>query len=356
MLGAIVLTAALMLGGIASTSPAVGPRHLVATAAALDVHVDRRIELFSVLERLAGRAEYGLATTPYALAADEWFAPFRDEPAVRMLRDLIATNGIGYDAAMTLAVHVDEQFRPIAPLDPRPDAVDRRWEGVDLVHLLDDVAAFVATSRFDDFMGEHDDYIAAVEAEFGSFLRSRPIVAWFDGVFGARPHDRYTVVPGLLVGQMSYGVHNDDDGAVYAIMSLESADVDGIPSPGLLTEEYLVHEFAHSYVNPVVRSSLAVFGGEAPLLDAAVPAMAQQAYATREVVVAESIVRALTVLYLRDEVSADAANTSLQVQTGLGFVWTADLARALDRSIQAGDGLLTDQVLVDTAAGVLLAR
>ena len=42
-----------------------------------------------MLERLAGRPEYGVAATPYARAADEWFAPYAGAPAVVSFRELL---------------------------------------------------------------------------------------------------------------------------------------------------------------------------------------------------------------------------------------------------------------------------
>ena len=60
----------------------VAARHAIGSAGQrIDVGADARIELLSVLERLAGRPEYGVAATPYARAVDEWFAPFADDPA-----------------------------------------------------------------------------------------------------------------------------------------------------------------------------------------------------------------------------------------------------------------------------------
>lgn len=321
-------------------------------AVTITVAVDRRVELFSVLERLAGRPEYNVATTPYAAAADAWFGLLREAPAVHALRDLIATNGIGYDAAMTLAVHLDDDLASTVPLEPLPVGVDPRWEGVDLDRLLADVATFAVDSGFDAFADSQQAYADSVVEAFEALVADRPIAAWLDGLFDRPAHGALTVVPGLLTGQMSYGVRNENEGSVYAIMSLEAPDGDGVPAPGLLTEEYLVHEFLHSYVNPVVHGALDRFDGAAPLLDAAAPAMAQQAYATREVVVQESIVRALTILYLRDEVGRDAANESLEGQIDRGFVWTADLAVTLDEAIGA-DGTLTDAAMLDVAVAVL---
>lgn len=254
---------------------------------------------------------------------------------------------------MTLAAQLDGDLEPIGPLDPLPEGLDPRWEGVDLESVLDEVQAFAGASRFDAFMESEHAYVTAVEEAFRSFVASRPVLDWFDVVFGARQGAGYHVVPGLLTGLMSYGVHAGGD-EIYAIMSLEGPDEAGVPALGLPTEEYLVHELAHSYVNPVVREHLARFERASPALDAAAPAMEQLHYPTREIVVEESIVRALTVLYLLDSVGEDAAGSSLQNQVNLGFVWTRDLALALDAAIRTGGGALTEEGMIDAATSVLM--
>lgn len=350
LVGLVTVAAGVMAplcAGVVAAPQAVG-----AADQRIEVGVDARIELFSVLERLAGRPEYGVAATPYAHAVDEWFGPYVDDPAVVTFGELISSHGIGYDAAMTLAAQLDENLVPVRPLAPLPEGLDRRWEGVDLASVLDEVTAFASTTRFDEFMASQHEYVSAVDDAFRLFVGSRPILDWFDAVFGARDSAGYHVVPGLLTGLMSFGVRAGDE--IYAIMSLETPDEAGMPALGLLTEEYLVHELAHSYVNPVVAQHGDRFDGPSPALDAAALVMEQQAYGTREVVVQESIVRALTVLYLNDTVGLDAANASLETQIGLGFVWSLDLVLAVDGAIEAGDGTLTDELMVDAAASVLM--
>jgi hypothetical protein len=82
--------------------------------------------------------------------------------------------------------------------------------------------------------------------------------------------------------------------------------------------------------------------------------MEQQHYPTREIVVQESIVRALTVLYLHDEVGPDASRQSLDTHHRLRFIWTRDLALALATAIETGGGTLTDERMIQVAADVLM--
>jgi hypothetical protein len=102
-----------------------------------------------------------------------------------------------------------------------------------------------------------------------------------------------------------------------------------------------------------VRANLGQLSGPSDLVDAAAPALRNQHYTTREIVVAESIVRAVTVLYLRDTVSDAVADRSLSNHVNLGFVWTTDLVDALDQARAAANGTLDDEALV-TAATVSL--
>ena len=185
-----------------------------------------------------------------------------------------------------------------------------------------------------------------------AFVADRSPVTWFDAHPGSRDNTDYHVVPGLLTGLMNFGVHAGHDTTTYAVVWLEAPDDDGRPRLGLGTEELLVHELAHSYVNPLVRAHLAEFAESSPLLEAAAPVMAQQHYPTVEFVIDESVVRALTILYLRDEVGSAAADTYLATQLQLGFSWMlAELVEALDGLRSASGGTWNETSCSTTAGG-----
>src|SRR5262245_12150092 len=97
----------------------------------ITVRCDARVELFSIVFRLAGNAEFRSekAESPYARDVDQWFAKFRDHQAVMLARSLHAQYGIAYNAVPELAVHVNdaEHLEGRMPLDPRPERLDSRW-------------------------------------------------------------------------------------------------------------------------------------------------------------------------------------------------------------------------------------
>jgi hypothetical protein len=92
------------------------------------VAVDARVELISIIFRLAGNPEYSRCLVPdYARDLDAHFACVREHPVVLLARKLRANRGVSYDAPMSLAVHLKDSDRLElrVPLEPWPDGVDK---------------------------------------------------------------------------------------------------------------------------------------------------------------------------------------------------------------------------------------
>jgi hypothetical protein len=319
---------------------------LAAAEPRLRVGVDKRIELLSILFRLAGSPEYRRATGPYAEAVDRHFAPFQDHPAVQATRALRAQHGISYNAVPDLAIQLDDGFRLPGPLSPQ---VDARWQAAPVAAYLEAVRDFAAKSDYDGFRREQAAYFAAVEKRFQDLVAGQDLVGWFEALFGAHPKASYALVPGLLTGPMNYGVHAGD--AIVEVMNLEAIDAQGLPHPGEMTEGLLAHELAHSFVNPVV--DVRTWDAVEPAYQRVHDAMAKQAYTKLNIFVDESVVRAVTVLYLRDHVGADAARRDLALDERLQFRCTSQLADALDATRKGHAGHLAEAELVDAARTVL---
>jgi hypothetical protein len=79
-------------------------------AAAQDLHVahDPRIELLSIVFRLADAEEYRACAFPrHEDAIETWFARHRDHRAIQLAREVRDKAGIGFDALPSLAIHLE---------------------------------------------------------------------------------------------------------------------------------------------------------------------------------------------------------------------------------------------------------
>lgn len=311
----LVLCLAIACGSSSTKTPG--------ASAVPEVRIDRRVELMSILQRLAGAREYmGTPSSAYVTAVDTHFAPHREHAAVAATRQLRASHGISYDAPMWLAVQLDDRLA----LKARPG--DARWDTVDIDGYLASVRAFVADTGFDAFVATHEPYYKKVEDRLRTAIATEKPTTWFDRFFGARAGARFIVVPGLLAGARNFGPHTDAE--LYQILGITHLDFDELPVVDAPTIELLVHEMAHGYINPLFARHAAALAthGERLFARVAEP-MRKQAYTTWQIMLNEQAVRAVTLLYLRERKGAAAADAALAREVARGFLWTQPLAELL---------------------------
>jgi uncharacterized protein DUF4932 len=317
------------------------------------VHVDKRVELMSIVMRLAGAEEYGQAiASPYTTDVDATFKPFASHPAIAATKLLRERFGIAFDAPMHLAIHLDDQLQPRAV----PDLVanDQRWRGVDVAAYAAKLRDFAEVAKLDLFMAKHALYYRRVEDAFRARVDAEDPAGWFDAMFGARTGARFVVVPGLLNGGANYGPRATVDGTLemYQILGIYRADADGTPALDDETVATLIHEMAHSYINPVFdkhQADLAPAGRVIfPLVE---KPMREQAYGDAVTMFDESGVRAITVMYLRDRHGAAAGVDAEVDEVRRSFVWTPELAQLFQRYREHRDRFPTLEAFMPDVVG-----
>jgi hypothetical protein len=307
------------------TTPAAAPT-------TTDVRVDRRVELISILFRLGGGDEYRLApSSPYIADVEKAFRPFADHPAVVATRELKAKHSISYDAPMQLAIRLDDKLALTDEAGVRTG--DPRWKDLDVAGYAAKVREFAEASKFDDFFAAHTAHYQTVADKLRAVVDAEQPVAWFDSQFGPRKDVRYIVVPALLAGPRNFGLHRKlPDGSLEMFQILGVNGTDGMPTTDSETVGLLVHEMAHSYVNPLFeahhdkleKAGTAIF----PLVE---KRMRAQAYATWQTMMNEAGVRAVTVLYMGVKKGSEAGRIALKQELRNGFVWTDELAMLLHK-------------------------
>lgn len=334
-----------------------------APAERIRVAVDPRIELLSILFRLAGSPEYARATpTAYSRDVDAHFAEFASHPAVVATRALRDLHGIGYNAPPGLAIYLKSATEPALrrALSPAPASLDARWQKVAIPDYLAAVRQFAVDSHFDQFMAEHRDYFRAVEQRYRDALDLAAVTRWFDGFFGPRPHLTAIVVPGLLTGPNNYGATAELTGGateLYQVVQLGQVDDKGLPTVGEGTEGLLVHEMAHGYINPLFAEYRDALEQPGRALFARVAeAMSAQAYPSWETVLDETGVRATTALYLLELRGETAASATLALDERRSFLWIGGLAELFQKEREQADGGNSDGAALAVGTAEYLKR
>lgn len=323
---AFLALSGLEAGGLPEAQRRVGP---------ISISVDPRIELVSIVCRLAGYDEYNMKRFPrYDEAVLGWFGPFSGHEAVRLAREVRESDGISFNAPMSLAVIIKDvdSMAPVVPLDVLPDDIDPRWKAETARRFLAALRAFAADSRFEEFLKSQDAMYRTSVARFAAVLEKRKVTPWFDGYFGPRAGADFHLVLGLLNGGANYGAsaHEKNGARLYSIIGVWRQDKEGLPVFEDDIIGMVVHEFCHLYTNPVVdrfAGSLERAGAE--IFAQVETPMKASAYGDWKIMMYESFVRACVLRYLDAQVGAAAMRQGLEKDIKGSFVWVGPLADLL---------------------------
>lgn len=300
------------------------------------IGVDPRVELMSILFRLAGNHEYTQGRVPgYLQAINRHFEAHRDHEAVQLARELSKADGVSFDAVMSMAVHIKdvETLAERIAFDGAELRLDKRWHGVKARRFLATARRFVADTRFAEFLKSQQSLYDITNSRLRAFVETSTDLPWFDRFFGARPRARFIIVPGLVNGGPSYGaslIAEDGVEEIYAIPGVWEVDSEGQPRFSGDWTETMVHEFVHSYANPLVERFAAQLEKAGRQLNQPVQeAMRAQAYGPWKTLLYESLVRATTIRYIIEHTGPEAARGAIQREHARSFLWTGELVALL---------------------------
>ena len=301
-----------------------------------DVRVDPRVELMSLIFRLAGNPEYNQNRLPsYIKDVEGRFGRFRNHDAVQMAMQLRRSRGVSFDAVMGMALHVEDvdSMAERVPLEPIPVSWDSRWTVEDTRKFQNAVRNFVKDARFSAFFEDHRNLYRTAESRMKKVLEDHRVVEWFDRFFGVRSDVSFTIILGMMNGGACYGprvVFPDGREELYCVLGVWLVDRRGLPRFDKSVLPTVVHEFCHSYVNPLVNRHAGELEMAGQRIFATVAeAMKRQAYPGWQTMMYESLVRACVVRYRLASEGKDAAERQIIQENTNRFYWMRDLSDLL---------------------------
>ncbi len=313
------------------------PAHTTVDEVAIAVKVDPRLELLSTVFRLAGNNEYNQpnSRSPYSEDVRKHFSNFKDHAAIAAARKLREEHGVSFNAVASLAMHVRD-WKTLSLDGPKGEwmtRLDSRFTKESASAFLKVVQQFRTESGFDEFFAAHSKLFATVESRMSDLLARKLHSEWFTEFFGSNAGASFTVHPGLLLGGCNYGEGVrlvDAPEEITPCIGCWEYDDDGVPIFPDDVLSTIVHEFCHSYANPVIDAHFADLEKQGDsIFPSVATVMAQQAYATWKIVLYESLVRASVVRYLAKFEDAAAVEKELAEQEQRGFTWVRDLSALL---------------------------
>jgi len=299
----------------------------------LQVKVDPRFELISVVEMLSAQGFGGLVSlddTSYRRDVLAWFGTYRAHPAITGLVEL-ATHGYDHDAPMGTAVCLSSPPELDLEADPQECSAGRAGGAGSLNHWLDQLRDFARKSDFMTFFRAHAGLYSMIEESTRSRI-PRDYAADLECYFGVKQASFHLVPAPLLTGG-NYGPsrrHPNGTLDLYGIVS-STGQSKGIPQFGTVQElRYQAwHEFAHSFINPEMIALAPLVDRSHKLMLPIEGAMRSQAYDQWMIVVYEHVVRAVTTRLAFRELGKEEGEAALLYEKSRGFAYVESLADAL---------------------------
>jgi hypothetical protein len=192
---------------------------------------------------------------------------------------------------------------------------------------------FVKETDFATFIQKHDALYRIAESRMEKVLEDFGVVDWFDSFFGAKPDASFTVLLGMMNGGACYGprvVFPDGREELYCVLGVWLEDRRGLPRFDKSVLPTVVHEFCHSYVNPLVnRHAAGLEQVSQKIFTTVAEAMKKQAYPGWQTMMYESLVRACVIRYRLANEGEEAAERQIVQENTNRFYWIRELSDLL---------------------------
>jgi hypothetical protein len=239
--------------------------------------------------------------------------------------------GVGYDAPMSLAIHLTAVENPElrAPLDPRPPHLDTRYPIHDIKPFLVALGDFVTESDFMGFLRAHDALYQVAVADGKEALEGNLQQRWFEEFFGEGEASEFHLVIGMLNWPHNYG-GEFRVGHTRELYCIHGAVRGDRPNSFALDLPTIVHEFCHAYANPIIDRHAAELEAAGQILFSRVEdQMSRSAYGRWDIMLREYLVRASVIRYLAASEGQAAARAQVDRDRRRGFEYIEPLSDLL---------------------------
>jgi hypothetical protein len=302
------------------------------------VRSDPRVELLSIVFMMAGASEYSQSNLPaYKNDAAKYFENYKEHEIIKLAREYRDKYGVSYDAVMSMAVHLKNAItlEVNTPFSQNPEKLDKRWKPENAEKFVETLRNFVVKTDFQKFIYDHTEFYKQADQRLTELIGNHAKLNWYESFFGRRASGQFILVPGYLTGGGNYGVGFKDTkngiDEMYSVTSIPKVDEKGIPVFNPQIVPTVIHEFCHSYVNPVVEKHISELKNAGETIFPFVSAkMSEQAYGQWSTMMIESVVRACVNRYLAKNSNEEAVKNDIRHNIDRGFIWMDDLVKLFD--------------------------
>jgi hypothetical protein len=191
----------------------------------------------------------------YSRDIDSTFAPFESHAVFVEINRLRRAYGLSLSSVTTMAPQIVDvsSFAERMPIDAPTSSLGRAWRGSEARTFLESARDFARVAPLGAFLTSHQPLYDSATTRMRRLVE-RAHREWFTQFLGVPPSDVFLVSP-LLVnpgGNFAADFINDSSHERYAYVGVTLVDSIGFPAIAPDVLPTVIHEFGHSYVNPLM--------------------------------------------------------------------------------------------------------
>ena len=271
------------------------PRASAGDSVTMNVGVDERLELLTTVQYLSGYFLVSQAELSYKKEIDSVFAEFKTHEAVKMFR-LISQEFFAFDRPVLFMLHYElpnlTLVSPFSEDEIRSNGFDRYRDTLDL--FISDLRDFYVTTGFHKFFVDHQQFYQSIVKNVSQVTQGIDIARELESHYGVHQHSYNLILcPLLHDGGFGPKLHSKAGDDLYAIIGPKH-DSKGVPryDGRTLFQNYVIHEFSHSFCNPLIDQYYPQLSKDSCLLEPILKEQREQGYGDWRICLYEHLVRA----------------------------------------------------------------
>jgi hypothetical protein len=276
----------------------------------LEIRIDPRIELINIVENAQSFEEKPHPKPSIQRKTSNYFALYKEHPAVEMMQELKA-RGFTYTKPgwFILGYTNPPELRQLHPFKQIYPYSDESWipDEETLAELIQKLKDFYNDSKFGTFYHEHRaDYEESLHSIAVNFEK-RDYVKLIEDYFGERKDNYVLIYSPINPGGFGIWIEAEGKISVYCIIGLAAGYI-----------PFVLHEFGHTFVNPITdeyREKIDKYQDLFPPIRPNLPS----SYDRWWIVVNEHIIRAFTARVETMLDGEEAGERALQRELSDGF-------------------------------------
>lgn len=278
-----------LLMAFAATLPAQGQKNL-------SIRVDEKAELLLTVQYLSGYFLITEAELDYKKVLEAAFGAYRQHPAVELFKSM-SQSYFAFDKPIEFICHYS--FPDLEVAVPFEEEHLIYWKNQDTLDLfVRQLKDFYETSSFHSFFEAQQPFYDTVLADVRSKLGDTEYVGLFERYYRASQAS-YNVIVSPLLHSGGFGPRTRRADGSYDLYAFIGPAADSGPFPqfdaNYLALDLILHEFSHSFCNPVVNEHYEQLEQFECLYEPIAEAMQKQGYGNWKTCLYEHLVRAAVV-------------------------------------------------------------